>query len=158
MKYLRMTMWLGRTAEPMTTILCETDMKIPIHTAATLQRQMLQSMPGPLVEVEVHELDDSLSMADAVMTIIQSRPEPLTAEQRHQLTVYDWAVDLLGRLNPEGVVQTTEPSPLTTESLTSVLQRVAAHPAYQDHTFNMEAADGTGVILARGKVRAGRDA
>lgn len=158
MKYLRMTVWLGRRAEPMTTIIPESELPIPIHTAATQQRTLLKGVAGPLVEIEVHELGDDLLPQEAVLQIIASRPEPLTDEQRHELTVYDWAMDLLLQLKPGATAQTTQPSPLSVAALTRVLKRIAAAPSYTDQTFNMISHDLVEVALVRGEVRTSRPA
>ena len=152
MKYLRMTLWLGRKANPMTSIIPERDIDISIHSAANQQRTLSATMMGPPVEVEVHEVADSVPVESAVIEIIKSRPEPLTPEQHAQLTVFDWAMDLLDKMKAGGVVQTTEPAPLDVAALTATLTEIAAVPTYRDQTFNMTASDLTGVALVRGEV------
>lgn len=158
MKYLRTTIWIGHHAEPMTTIVPESDLRIPIYAAATQHRILLGAVPGPVVEVEVHELEDALSLPDAVLKIIASRPEPLTPEQRHELTAYEWGMALLTQMNPGGVAQTTLPAPLSVEALTRVLKRLAAASNYRDQTFNMTSQDLVEVSLSHGEVRTSRPA
>lgn len=153
MKYLRMTMWLGRKANPMTSIICERDLTVPIYTAANEQRVLSAAMMGPPLEVEVHELPEGLSLPEATMRIIQSRPEPLSKEEHHKHTLFDWAMDLLEKLNPGGTAQTTEPCPLDITTLTQILYRIAASPKYRDQTFNMLMPDGTEVSLVSGEVK-----
>lgn len=160
MKYLRMTMWFGRTAEPMTTVIPETSLQIPIHSAATQQRALMQAqgLPGPVIEVEVHELEDGLGEREAILKIIASRPTPLSVEEHCKLTVFDWAVDLLSQLNPGGTAQTTRPAPLAVADLRDILDRVAKTPGYKDQRINMVASDLTSVCLVNGKVVVGTDA
>lgn len=150
-------MWLGRNAEPMTTIVPETSLRIPIHSAANQQRQMTQALMGPPVEVEVHELEDGLDERAAIQKIMESRPEPLSDEERFKLVVYDWALDLLEKLTPGGVAQTTQPAPLPVDALREVLERVAKEPKYKDQRINMVASDLTSVCLIKGKVVVGTD-
>ena len=152
MKYLRMTMWIGRNANPMTSIICESDLTIPIYTAANEQRTLSASMMGPPLEVEVHELPDGLSLQEATICIVRDRPKPLSKEEHHKLTLFDWAMDLLEKLNPSGTAQTTEPCPLDITTLTVILYQIAASPKYRGQTFNMLMPDRTEVSLVDGQV------
>lgn len=135
----------------MTAVLPETSLKLPIYTAATRQRTELVMM-GPGVEIEVHEQPDSMSVEEAVLTIINSRQQPLSDEERYRHIAFDWAMDLLHLLNPGGVARTTKPAPLTTTDLVDILERVAKVPEYQDQTIMMEAQDHTHVALVHGEV------
>lgn len=152
MKYLRMTMWIGRRANPMTSIICERDLRVPIYTAANEQRVMSAAMMGPALEVEVHELPDTLTLEEATLQIIRARPQPLSKEEHLELTLFDWAMDLLEKLNPWGIAQTTEPCPLDITALTRILHQIAASPKYRGQTFNMLMPDRTEVSLVNGEV------
>lgn len=155
MKYLRMTMWTGRNAAPMTSIVAETDLRVPIYTAASQQRALNNNMAGPAVEVEVHEFPDDMDPAMVAVNIAKARTKPLDEETRHTLTVFDWAMDLLSHLTSTGVAQTTQPAPLTAHALAEVLTRVAAEPAYRGQSFKMTSFDLTPVNLVNGKVTVG---
>ena len=152
MKYLRVTMWVGRKANPMTSVIRETDLRVPIYTAANEQRVLSAGMMGPLVEVEVHDMPDALPVEEAVMRIIRDRPEPMSRETHLKHTLFDWAMDLLEKLNPGGTAQTTEPCPLDVTTLTQMLYRIAASPKYRGQTFNLFMSDLTTVSLINGKV------
>jgi len=156
MKYLRLTMWLGRTAAPMTTIIPADQLTMSIYAAATHYRQLNQTLPGPPVEVEVHEYPDELGVTEATLQIIQSRPEPLDQQTAHEHTTLDWAMDLLDTLTPGGVAQTTKPAPLDTETLVRLLTRVASAPEYNGQRINMTARDLTEVSLVDGAVITGK--
>ena len=152
MKYLRMTMWLGRRANPMTSIICEKDLRVPIYTAANEQRVMSAVMMGPALEVEVHELPDGLPLAEATLHIIRERPEPLSKEEHYKHTLFDLGMYLLEKLNPGGIAQTTEPCPLDVTTVTHILYRIAASPKYRGQTFSMLMPDRTEVALVNGEV------
>lgn len=152
MKYLRMTLWLGRKEQPLTSITPESALPRPVYTAATDLRARAASSIGPAVEIEIHDVPDDVSVEDATMRIIRERPQPLSQEARHKNTLFDWAMDLLTKLKPGGTAQTTEPCPLDITTLTQVLYRVAAAPNYQNQRFNMYLADRTEVSLVNGEV------
>lgn len=152
MKYLRVTMWTGRKANPMTSVIRETDLRIPIYSAANEHRTLSAGMMGPPVEVEVHDMPDELSVDEAVMRIIKERPEPMSRDDHCKHTMFDWAMDLLLKLKPGGIAQTTEPSPLDITTLTHLLYRIAAAPEYRGQRFNMFTRDRTEVSLVNGEV------
>lgn len=153
MKYLRITMWLGRNAEPMTALMRETDLTVDIHEAATLQRGMAQADGvGGFTEIEVHELPDNLSIEEATMEVAKIRQEPSSARDRHMNTVHDWGLSLLDKLNPGGVAQTTEASPLSVADLREALLKIAAAPNYRGQIFRMTTKDQTEVNLVDGKI------
>ena len=136
----------------MTSIISEKDLRVPIYTAANEQRILSARMMGPALEVEVHELPDGLSLEEATVRIIKDRPEPLTKTEHYKHTLFDWGMDLLEKLNPGGVAQTTEPSPLSIAAMTQILERIAAEPKYRGQTFNLFMSDLTTVSLINGKV------
>lgn len=152
MKYLRTTMWFGRknNANPMTSIICEQDLRVSVYTAANEQRAMSGVMMGPPVEVEIHEMPDELTREEAVMCIIRDRSQPMSFEEHLRHTMFDWAMDLLERMKPGDVAQTTQPSPLDYTTVTTILLRVAASPKYQNQTINIVMADRTEVSLVGG--------
>lgn len=153
MKYLRITMWLGRNAEPMTALMRETDLSVNIHEAATLQRGMAQADGvGGFTEIEVHELPDEMTLEEATMEVAKIRQEPSSARARHMNTAYDWGLALLEKLTPGGVAQTTEDSPLSVADLEEVLLKIAAAPTYRGQIFRMTAKDHTAVSLVNGKI------
>lgn len=153
MKYLRITMWMGRNAEPMTALIRETDLRVSIYEAATAQRTMVQNDGiGGFTEIEVHELPDGLSPEEALIEITRVRQEPTPARTRHMNTVRDWGLALLEKLTPGGVAQTTEDAPLGVDDLEAVLLQIAAAPNYQGQIFRMTAKDHTAVNLVSGKI------
>lgn len=153
MKYLRITMWLGRNSEPMTALIRETDLTVNVHEAATLQRGMAQADGvGGFTEIEVHELPDALSLEEATMEVAKIRQEPSSPRARHMNTLNDWGLSLLEKLTPGGVAQTTEDSPLNVADLTEALLKIAAAPSYRGQTFRMTAKDHTSVSLVNGKI------
>lgn len=153
MKYLRVTMWLGRNAEPMTALIRETDLRVSVYAAATAQRELAQSdgVAG-FTEIEVHELSDELSLEEATFEVAKIRQEPLSPRERHINTVFDWGMALLEKLNTRGIAQTTEEAPLDVNDLREVLLKIAASPGYQKQEFRMTAKDGTSVRLIDGKI------
>ncbi len=156
MKYLRMTMWTGRDAHPMTTIIPATSLTKSIHVMANEQRQLNTAIMGPPIEVEVHELPDTVTCEQAIMDIIASRPHPLTQAERAHLTVLDWGLSLLLMLNPGGIARGTVASPMTSAELEAVLLMIAAAPEYRDQSIHMYASDRTAVSLVHGKVEIGK--
>lgn len=153
MKFLRVTMWLGKDAAPMTTLTPEADLRIGIYAAATAQRTMAQqdSMLG-FTEVEIHEFPAGTSLEEAALVVTQTRRSPMPARERHMQTMRDWGLSLLEQLNPGGVAQTTERAPLSAEDVVQVLRQIAAAPNYHRQNFRMTARDGSAVELVEGEV------
>lgn len=152
MKYLRMTMWLGRRANPMTTIIPEDSLTIPIYYAANRHRELSAAMMGPPVEVEIHEYPDNLSMQEVSTRVATERREPLSDKANAQNTLFDWAMVMLDQLNPGGVLQTTLAAPLDVDDLCVTLRYIANSPSYRGQTINMTAKDQTLVSLVKGVV------
>lgn len=162
MKYLRMTQWIGRHAQPLTTVTPETSVRLtltPTGPVASLYAfaTHLRTIDAGL-EVQIHEMPDDLSEREAVQRIVYECVKPQTPAERHVHTLFDWAMGLLGQLNPGGTAQAPARAPMDVDTLVATLKRVADSSEYRDQTFSLLAQDGTEVTLARGHVRVGKPA
>jgi len=154
MRVLRTTVWRP-DGTPFTVIITEKNLAVPIYTAANMRREFAGASALDM-DIEVEEVDDSLSEADVALNMGAVRGVVRQSEStRHRLTLRYWLLHVFSERQEPTIVQTTMRSPLTKEEIEEELRYVAQQPEYNGQRVHLYDMSGTPVTLAQGTVTVG---
>ena len=146
-RILRASMYPPGGDPPVTIVLREVDLTMPIEEAAKLNDEM----PGGFVITDIFELPGNPSIEQATFKAIELANAAQEREQDMALTYY-YEASYLRNVAPGGVLAMTQPAPLSVEDLAVPLRQLANHPEYRNHTIVGISMDGKIVELRNGKV------
>lgn len=150
MRILRCTMYAdGHGLDPVaSTVMRETDLRLPFDLAV---EELSAVRPGTFVVADRFEMAGEPSIEEATAAA-RARFEAQREQERNQVILYLWTLGHLRHLNPGGIIQTTEPTPLSVDQIVHALRNVAVAPQYQGQHVRLFVADMTRIDLASGKV------
>lgn len=101
----------------------------------------------------VVEVFECVSLEKAIETAKDRQEFSSPIEERNSEALADWIVAMLLQLPPTCSISPHGKSPLLPETITAILNRVKAHPAYRGHTVGVISSDGKTVTLTNGEIR-----
>lgn len=151
MKILRTSRFLDPVRPPLTTVLRECDLTVPIDEARAAQ----DHLPGAFIVTHVFDLAGEPSIAEATRAATcYIRPQV----EQDMAILYHYDATSLVRCTAGGVLTATRPAPLSAEDITEVFRQLRLHPSYkQQHViaisrdFQIVTLDTAGIRSIEGK-------
>lgn len=129
MKVLRSTMYPPAIDEPVTMVVSERSLKVPVEQAAAEME-----MPGMFVVSEIFEVAGT---ADELRISIEGarRERDAATDERNMAISYYWNAAQLARVVEGGILGNPRPAPLAAKQIEVVLRQLAKHPSYRKQTI-----------------------
>jgi hypothetical protein len=149
--YLRVTNWM-HPATAMTVVMEATGLK----TGDPYEAIESHLDAGFFVTYEIFECEAGDGgyldgFAAATMQAVKRASEEEQRE-RNMAVAYFWYADALRLVEPNGVVASTQPAPLSREDMAWVMRSLTKHEHYQAQTVIVPLKDGTTITMRKGEV------
>lgn len=147
MRVLRITSYGGIAEPPMTMVVREPDITVPLEEA----QQIMDQPPDMFIITEIFEADDSLDLAGAAAEAIL-RYDTFAHDERNMSVLYWWMTRYFPLMANEGVIGTQRPSPLSADACALVFRALAQRSDYRSFKLLTHTEEGDIVEYRSGQV------
>lgn len=137
MKVMRTTIWRPDMTEGPTMVVRQSDMTVPLEEFGGGE--------GLFVFEDIFEVPGEPDTVACTMLAMGRRSPESILRERNMAMLYYWTFAQFRILAPGGVMQSTEPAPLTEAEIRKVFRQLVNLPEYRGYTLATFAEDGTPV-------------